>query len=88
MSIHLSGREQKPGNFDVEEIADATRGFSGAEVEQAVVAAFYAAHTKKEALATQHILAEARQTRPLSIVMREQIEAMRQWADGRTVSCD
>ena len=88
VSIHLSGREQKPGNFDVEEIADATRGFSGAEIEQAVVAAFYAAHTKKEALATQHILAEARQTRPLSIVMREQIEAMRQWADGRTVSCD
>jgi len=88
MAIHLVRREQKLSDFEVESIADATQGFSGAEIEQAVVAAFYAAHAKKEALATQHILDEAQETRPLSIVMREQIDAMRQWADGRTVPCD
>jgi SpoVK/Ycf46/Vps4 family AAA+-type ATPase len=88
VAIHLVSREQKLSDFEVEAIADATRGFSGAEIEQAVVAAFYAAHAKQEALATQHILDEVQQTRPLSIVMREQIDTMRQWANGRTVPCD
>jgi len=88
VAIHLASREKEPGDFDVEALAVATRGFSGAEIEQAVVAAFYAAHSKKESLETQHILDEIEQTRPLSIVMHEQIEALRQWADGRTVPCD
>jgi SpoVK/Ycf46/Vps4 family AAA+-type ATPase len=88
VAIHLTTREQELRDFDVDVLATATRGFSGAEIEQAVVAAFYAAHSKKEALATQHILDEIDQTRPLSVVMHEQIEALRQWADGRTVPCD
>ena len=88
VAIHLTSREQELNNFDVEALAMATRGFSGAEIEQAVVAALYAAHSKKEALETQHILDEIKLTRPLSVVMYEQIEALRQWADGRTVPCD
>ena len=88
VAIHLTTREQELRDFDVDVLATATRGFSGAEIEQAVVAAFYAAHSKKEPLATQHILDEIDQTRPLSVVMHEQIEALRQWADGRTVPCD
>jgi SpoVK/Ycf46/Vps4 family AAA+-type ATPase len=88
VAIHLTTREQELRDFDVDVLATATRGFSGAEIEQAVVAAFYAAHSKKESLATQHILDEIDQTRPLSVVMHEQIEALRQWADGRTVPCD
>jgi SpoVK/Ycf46/Vps4 family AAA+-type ATPase len=88
VAIHLSNREQKLSKFDVEALAEATRNFSGAEIEQAVVAAFYAAHAKQEVLATQHILDEVQQTRPLSVVMHEQIDALRRWADGRTVSCD
>ncbi len=88
VAIHLTSREQELRDFDVDVLATATRGFSGAEIEQAVVAAFYAAHSKKEPLATQHILDEIDQTRPLSVVMHEQIEALRQWADGRTVPCD
>jgi len=47
-----------------------------------------AAHAKQEVLATQHILDEVQQTRPLSVVMHEQIDALRRWAYGRTVSCD
>ncbi len=88
VAIHLSNREQKLSKFDVEALAEATQNFSGAEIEQAVVAAFYAAHAKQEALVTQHILDEVQQTRPLSVVMHEQIDALRRWADGRTVSCD
>jgi hypothetical protein len=63
-------------------------GFSGAEIEQAVVAALYAAHAKKQALNSQHIEIEIEQTKPLSVVLSEKISVMREWAAGRTVSCD
>ncbi len=88
LAIHLTSREQHLSDFNIETLSDAMQGFSGAEIEQAVVAAFYAAHAQKESLATSHILHEVKQTSPLSIVMREQVHALRLWADGRTVPCD
>lgn len=88
LAIHLTRRGKARADFDIEALAEATRGFSGAEIEQAVVAALYAAHAKKETLQTKHILAELQQTRPLSVVMQERVHALRQWAEGRTVSCD
>jgi len=88
LKIHLSRRDQKLANFDIESIASATDGFSGAEIEQAVVAALYAAHAQRKDLTSEHILTEVEQTRPLSIVMHERIASLRKWADGRTVACD
>ncbi len=88
LAIHLTRRDQSLKNFKLEPLAAATAGFSGAEIEQAVVAAFYAAHAQNEDLNTGHILHEVDHTRPLSIVMQEQIHALRTWADGRTVPCD
>ena len=88
LGIHLSNRRQPLKRFDIQAIAAAMEGFSGAEIEQAVVAALYAAHAQERPLATEHILHEAKQTRPLSIVMREQIASLRSWAAGRTVACD
>ena len=46
LAIHLSSRKQPLGSFDIEALAEAMEGFSGAEVEQAVVSALYAAHAK------------------------------------------
>jgi SpoVK/Ycf46/Vps4 family AAA+-type ATPase len=88
LAIHLSNRDQPLGNFDIAGLADAMDGFSGAEIEQAIVSALYAAHAKNQPLATEHIFEEITQTRPLSIVMNEKISTMRQWAAGRTVPCD
>ena len=88
LAIHLTSREQRLSDFNIELLANAMHDFSGAEIEQAVVAAFYAAHAQKETLATDHILNEIKQTKPLSIVMQEQIHALKSWADGRTVPCD
>jgi len=88
LAIHLTSRKQALGNFDIDGLAEAMEGFSGAEVEQAVVAALYAAHAKNQPLATEHILEEIGQTRPLSVVMHEKIATMRDWAAGRTVPCD
>jgi SpoVK/Ycf46/Vps4 family AAA+-type ATPase len=86
--IHLKNRGQEVNTFDLGKIAEATDGFSGAEIEQAVVSALYAAHAQKTSLTTGHVLAEVEHTKPLSVVMAERIEFLRQWADGRTVACD
>lgn len=86
--IHLANRAQKTDSFDLPRIAAATEGYSGAEIEQAIVSALYAAHAQEKPLTTGHILAEAGQTKPLSVVMAEKISLLRRWADGRTVSCD
>jgi SpoVK/Ycf46/Vps4 family AAA+-type ATPase len=86
--IHLRNRDQKVEAFDLTQIAAATKGFSGAEIEQAIVSALYAAHAQKKPLTTTHVLAEIEQTKPLSVVMAERIAHLRRWAEGRTVACD
>jgi SpoVK/Ycf46/Vps4 family AAA+-type ATPase len=88
LGIHLTRRGQRAGEFDIEALADAMQGFSGAEIEQAVVSSLYAAHAMNQPLATAHIRHEIDQTKPLSTVMNERISSLRAWADGRTVSCD
>jgi SpoVK/Ycf46/Vps4 family AAA+-type ATPase len=88
IGIHLANRGQAREVFDLARLAEATEGFSGAEIEQAVVSALYEAHAQNSTLATSHILGAVESTRPLSVVMAENIAGLRQWAAGRTVSCD
>jgi SpoVK/Ycf46/Vps4 family AAA+-type ATPase len=88
LAIHLSRRNQPLANFDVAGLAGTMQGFSGAEIEQAVVAALYAAHAQQQPLANEHIRTEISETKPLSVVMSERISDMRTWAAGRTVPCD
>jgi len=86
LAVHLSKRDLDPGVFDLSQLAAATEGFSGAELEQAVVSARYTAFAKDESLRIEHILTEVRHTRPLAVVMGERIAALRAWARGRTVN--
>lgn len=88
LAIHLTNRGLSLGKFDIEALAKATTGFSGAEIEQAVVAALYTAFASRQTIGTRHVAMEIKQTKPLSIVMQEHVAALRQWADGRTVPCD
>ena len=88
LAIHLAGRKQPAERFDIAALAAAMDGFSGAEIEQAVVSGLYAAHAQGEELGTEHIMTEVQQTRPLSVVMAEKLGALRSWAEGRTVACD
>jgi SpoVK/Ycf46/Vps4 family AAA+-type ATPase len=86
--IHLGKRKARVAEFDLEALAAHSDGFSGAEIEQAVVAALYAAHAESRPLAQDHLLAELRQTRPLSVLMAEQVQGLREWAKTRTVAAD
>jgi SpoVK/Ycf46/Vps4 family AAA+-type ATPase len=84
-AIHLRKREHKPVDFDILQLANLTGGFSGAEIEQAIVAATYLAREQGTNLATGHVITEIQQTRPLSQVMAEPLARLRQWAQDRTV---
>ncbi len=84
-AIHLTRRHRDPKSFDLDALASAAEGFSGAEVEQAVVAALYTAFARRAELTTDHILEEIKATRPLSVTRAEEIDALREWAKGRTV---
>lgn len=87
-NIHFRKRSLDAAAFNLDELVKASEGFSGAEIEQAIVSAMYAAHAQTRDLANEDLLAEIRQTRPLSVVMAEKVEATREWAASRTVPCD
>mgnify|MGYP000166511992 CR=1 FL=1 len=86
--IHLKKRKLDPTQFDIAQLAQAAEGFAGAEIEQSVVSAVYEAMAAKEPIATTHILGELARTKPLSVVMAEKIDWLRQWAAERTVRAD
>jgi AAA+ superfamily predicted ATPase len=86
--IHLRKRRLDPTQFDLDALMKATEGFSGSEIEQAIVSAMYTSHAQGRTLSQTDLLAEIQQTRPLSVVMSENVSAIREWAAGRTVPCD
>ncbi len=86
--IHLSKRSVDPAGFDLSALAAASDGFSGAEIEQAVVAGLYRAHAARGQLNQAALLEVLASTQPLSVVMSEQIDALRAWSQGRTVNAD
>jgi AAA+ superfamily predicted ATPase len=88
LRIHLSKRSLAPTQFDLDALIEATKGFSGSEIEQAVVSAMYTARAQKHDLTQEDLLAEIHQTRPLSVVMAEKVQETRDWASSRTVPCD
>ena len=86
--LHLERRQVDPRGFALGALADSAEGFSGAEIEQAVVSALYAAHAAAAPLDQGHVQDELAATRPLSVVMAEKVQALRDWATGRTVPAD
>ena len=86
--IHLNKRDKDPAQFDLKTLAEASHGFSGAEIEQAIVSAFYAVHANGSELDTAQLLEELERTQPLSVVMAEKIDALRDWAHSRTVPAE
>jgi SpoVK/Ycf46/Vps4 family AAA+-type ATPase len=84
IQLHLSKREIT-ANISCDELAEHTEGFSGAELEQLIVSALYECMASKSQISTDMLLQLAAETRPLSVLMREKILALRQWSQGRTV---
>ncbi|MEE8390238.1 MAG: AAA family ATPase [Anaerolineae bacterium] len=79
--IHLQKRRWDPDRFDLPRLARETEGFSGAEIEQIIIAGLYDAFDDGEReLAEEDLLCSIEQTIPLSKTMREQVTALQNWA--------
>ncbi len=85
LAIHLARRDLKPMLYDIQALAEASEGFSGAELEHAVVSGMYSAHAEDRVLENDDILGAIRDTRPLSVMMAEPIQQLRAWARDRAV---
>jgi len=81
--IHLTKRREEIARFDLEQLAKMSDGFSGAEIEQAIVAAMYEAFAQDREFTQLDIIAALKSTLPLSRTMQEQVTALRDWARQR-----
>jgi len=87
-SIHLALRKQDPARFDLGRLASVTEGFSGAEIEQAVISSLYRSLQRKQPPSTEAILEAVQLTVPLSVTRREDVARLRAMAQGRFTPVD
>ncbi|MDR7278322.1 AAA family ATPase [Catenuloplanes atrovinosus] len=93
-TVHLARRLSRPavaGRLDLtpdllHELTKLTLGFSGAEIEQAVVSALYDAFAERRPLQRDDLVRAVSNTVPLSVTQSERIEAIRTWAANRAVA--
>jgi ATP-dependent 26S proteasome regulatory subunit len=83
LAIHLRRRAREPGAFELAPLGEASKNFSGAELEQAVISALYDAFYAGRDITTADVLNAVRQTVPLARTMDEPINRLRNWAEGR-----
>jgi ATP-dependent 26S proteasome regulatory subunit len=84
-TLHLKKRGRDPSSFDLPRLASASEGFSGAEIEQSIIAGLYTAFAGKQQLSSEVLLAEIAATQPLSVTRAEDVQAIRTWAKSRAV---
>ncbi|MBA7651635.1 ATP-dependent zinc metalloprotease FtsH [subsurface metagenome] len=87
-AIHLKKRKRDPKKFDLGALAEASEGYSGSEIEQAVVSALHGAYADKADLNTERILSALRASPPLSVTLAEKVQCLRAWAEDRCVPAD
>ncbi len=84
-AIHLHKRGANPDDFDLPELAKVAQGFTGAEIEEAIVSARYLSAAQNQPVTTETLLAAINRTYPVSILHAESIRELRAWAAERTV---
>jgi len=84
-SIQLKKHKRNPAGYDLDRVATAAEGFSGAEIESSVQTALYAAFAREQELSTEDLLTALSSTVPLSITRAEEVEKLRAWARDRAV---
>ncbi len=84
LAIHLRKRGRNPDDFQLYAVAEMTEKYSGAELEQLVIAAMFYAFSRDREVTTQDLLRQARETVPLAVTMDEQVKALKEWSRYRT----
>ncbi len=81
--IHLTKRRRDPGRFDLDELARLSDGFSGAEIEEAIISGLFDVFSRGEDLNTDALRGSLVETVPMSRTMSEDLNRLRTWAQGR-----
>jgi SpoVK/Ycf46/Vps4 family AAA+-type ATPase len=81
--IHLARRRRDPAGFDLDRIATASQGCTGADIEAAVVTAILESGSETRPTATEDVLRALAASAPISGLMHERIAQIRAWARGR-----
>lgn len=81
LRIHLAKRRRDPAKFDLAALVEASKDFSGAEIEQAVISGMFGAFEKDRDLETGDVLTALRETYPLSRSRAREIAALTRWAE-------
>jgi len=84
-NIHLEKRGFHAEDFDPSMLAHSAKGFSGAEIEQAVDSAAFEAMSQGRKMNKQDLMEAVSRTVPLSVTMAEQIKKIEAWAFKRAV---
>ncbi|MFQ6082515.1 MAG: AAA family ATPase [Candidatus Aminicenantia bacterium] len=83
--IHLLKRNNDLTKFDLNQLAKIAKGWSGTEIEQAIISAMYEAFNEGRPLNEDDLFKVFSRTVPLSTTMAEQIKRIKSWAHGRAV---
>jgi SpoVK/Ycf46/Vps4 family AAA+-type ATPase len=83
-AIHLKQRKRDPAAFNLKALSSLSKGFSGAEIEQAVVGGLFTAFDADRDLTQEDLAGEVKAAVPLSVMMQEEIDELRTWAEMRT----
>jgi SpoVK/Ycf46/Vps4 family AAA+-type ATPase len=82
--IHLEKRSRNPYDFKLDTLAELTETFTGAEIEAAIEASLYEAFSdKKRDITNEDIIISIQNLVPISKLMKEEISALRKWANER-----
>lgn len=85
IGIHLQKRSRDPMRFDIPRLAAVSDGYTGAEIEQAIVSAMHEVFGSGQEITTEAIQHAIQESPPLSITQVEKITSLRTWARGRCV---
>ena len=82
--IHIEKRHRDPAKFDLDALSTTAEGYSGSEIEQAIIAGMYLAFAEGAELTQAHVMQALQETCPLSTTMGEDIARLRDWSKNRT----
>ena len=86
--VHLHKRKFKPEKYGLVKLARASDGFTGSEIEQAVVSALHESLVTGAKMGAAFVRKAVESTRPLSVTMSEYVTRICQWARDRCVPVD
>jgi len=81
--IHIEKRKREIKNFDIPKLSNQSSGFSGAEIEMAVIDALTNEFTRGKDLSQKSVEEAIRKTVPLSVTYEEEIKHLRIWSKDR-----